>query len=130
MIRMAEAETDGLVPSELLPRCQVCGGLMEPNLPEGNAFFTTEHWREQQAAYQSFLKKYHNKKLVILEFGIGWRNQMIKAPLMQLTAAEPNATYITFNKGEIYIPKEIESKAIGVDEDIAKAIEEILKVQL
>ena len=67
------------------------------------------------------------KKLVILEFGIGWRNQMIKAPLMQLAAVEPQARYITFNKGEIYIPEEIKEKSIGVDGNLTVALKEIRK---
>ena len=45
---------------------------------------------------------------------------------MQLTASEPNAIYITFNKGEIYIPPELSNKAIGVDGDIAAALQKIL----
>lgn len=43
-------------------------------------------------------------------------------------AAEPGTTYITFNKGEIYIPKEIESRSIGVEGDIAEIIGEICRV--
>ena len=31
-----------------------------------------------QARFQNFLKTYHGKKLVVLELGIGWRNQLIK----------------------------------------------------
>ena len=46
-----------------------------------------------QARFQNFLKTYHGKKLVVLELGIGWRNQLIKAPMMRLVASEPNATY-------------------------------------
>ena len=37
-----------------------------------------------QARFQNFLKTYHGKKLVVLELGIGWRNQLIKAPMMRL----------------------------------------------
>ena len=37
---------------------------------------------------------------MILELGIGWRNQLIKAPLMQLAAREPQAVYVTVNLGE------------------------------
>lgn len=50
---------------------------------------------------------------------------MIKEPLMQLAASEPNAVYITFNKGELYIPDEIRGKSIGMDGDIAEALHEI-----
>ena len=46
---------------------------------------------------------------------------------MQLTAAEPHAKYITFNKGEIYIPDEIQGKSIGVDQDIEAALREVVK---
>ena len=77
--------------------------------------------------YQEFIQNLHGKKLVILEFGIGWRNQMIKAPLMQLAAVEPQARYITFNKGEIYIPEEIKEKSIGVDGNLTVALKEIRK---
>ena len=40
---------------------------------------------------------------MVLELGIGWHNQLIKAPMMRLVASEPNATYVTINLGEIYI---------------------------
>ena len=63
----------------------------------------------------TFLKKYHGKNLVILELGIRWRNQLIKAPLMRLTAKEPNAAYITINLGEVYIAEDIKEKSFGVD---------------
>ena len=127
VLRMAAAETGGLVPTDLLPKCPKCGGIMEPNLPKNQSFFRTEHWQKKATAYQTFVQQYQGKRLVILEFGIGSRNQMIKAPLMKLAVAEPHCTYITFNKGELYIPDELIKKSIGVDGDIAEAIEEIVK---
>ena len=75
--------------------------------------------------YQNFIKRYHGNKLVILEFGVGWRNRMIKEPFMHLAASEPESTYITFNKGEVYIPSEIAGRSIGVDGDIGEALKEI-----
>lgn len=45
---------------------------------------------------------------------------------MQFTASEPNAVYIIFNKGEIYIPDEIAGRSIGVDGHIAEALHNIL----
>ena len=68
-----------------------------------------------QARFQNFLKTYHGKKLVVLELGIGWRNQLIKAPMMRLVAGEPNATYVTINLGEIYIADNIKEKSFGLD---------------
>lgn len=127
IIHMAEAENKGKVPTEAIPKCPRCGGFMEPNLASDQSFFQTAHWRKKAQKYQDFLQKYHGSRLVILEFGVGWRNQMIKAPLMRLAASEPKASYITFNKGELFIPKEIAERSIGVDRDIAAALEGILK---
>ena len=65
--------------------------------------------------FQNFLAAYHGKNLVVLELGIGWRNQLIKAPLMRLVANEPNATYVTINLGEVYIADNIKEKSFGLD---------------
>lgn len=129
ILRLAEAEKDGRVPVSLIPRCPKCGDFMTTNIADSNFFFQTEHFRQKVQDYQNFIQKYDGKKLVILEFGVGWRNHMIKKPLMELTAAQPQATYITFNKGEVYIPAEIAAKSIGVDGDIAEALDGILKVR-
>ena len=78
--------------------------------------------------FQSFLTQYHGKKLVVLELGIGWRNQLIKAPLMRLVDQEPNATYVTINLGEVYIADSIKHKSFGLDgalSDILSALREV-----
>ncbi len=110
--RMREAEEGGLVPGELIPRCPKCGGPMMMHVMTDRSFIVDEAARAAQGA---FVRKYMNRKLVILEMGIGWRNQLIKAPLMRLTAANPNATYVTINKGEVFIPDEIAARSFGLD---------------
>ena len=125
ILKMAEAEKDGQIPSELIPRRSCCKGPVTVNMADSNTFFQTEQFQKKMQDYQDFIKKYHGKKLVILELGVGWRNRMIKEPFMNLAASEPGSTYITFNKGEIYIPSEIAGKSIGVDGDIGEALKEI-----
>lgn len=125
VLRMAQAE-NGAVPAELLPRCPNCGAVLTVNMADSGAFFQTRDFQQKMRDYRAFVQKYHGKRLVILEFGVGWRNRMIKEPLMQLTAAEPLATYITFNKGELYIPAEIASRSIGVDGDIAEVLAQLV----
>lgn len=75
-----------------------------------------------QARFQKFLDAYHGKKLVVLELGIGWRNQLIKAPLMRLVANEPNASYVTINLGEVYIAENIKAKSFGLDGRLDKLL--------
>ena len=77
--------------------------------------------KSQQA--NAFLNHYHSKRLVILELGIGSRNRLIKLPLMQLAAREPQAVYITLNlTQELYIPEEIAKKSIGLAGDLAETL--------
>ena len=74
----------------------------------------------------AFLNRYHGKRLAILELGIGSRNRLIKLPLMQLAAREPQATYITLNLArELYIPDEIAEKSIGLSGNIAVTLREL-----
>ena len=68
--------------------------------------------RGAQERYREFLAQYHGKKLVVLELGIGWRNQLIKAPLMRLVAREPKAVYVTINLGEVYITDDIKDRSM------------------
>lgn len=75
---------------------------------------------------KAFLDRYHGKRLVILELGIGSRNRLIKLPLMQLAAREPQATYVTLNLAqELYIPSGIAHKSIGLAGDMAIILHEI-----
>lgn len=81
---------------------------------------------DKSSRVQNFLTRYHGKRLVILELGVGMHNRMIKQPLMQLTASEPCATYITLNLApELYIPQAIASKSIGLEGDIAVTLQEL-----
>ena len=117
--KMAAAERKGKIPSEMIPHCPVCGGPMQVHMEmDGNFIPETE----SRNRLKRFLEKYHGKKLLILELGIGWRNQLIKAPLMRLTAREPRAFYVTVNRGEIYIPQEIMEKSTGLDGDLSEIL--------
>lgn len=81
---------------------------------------------DKSSRVQNFLMRYHGKRLVILELGVGMHNRMIKQPLMQLAASEPCATYITLNLApELYIPQAIASKSIGLEGDIAVTLQKL-----
>lgn len=117
--KMHESEEAGKIPQNLIPRCKNCGAKMIiPTFPE----------EKKAMDFKKFINQYHGKKLVILELGIGARNQLIKAPLMELVYNEPNARYITFNKGEIYIPEKIKDKSIGVDGNLGEILPQIAKI--
>ncbi len=110
--KLAAAERDGCIPTELAPRCPKCGGPMDIHMGAGDRMILDTAARER---LQNFLGACQGKKLLVLELGIGWRNQLIKAPLMRLVADEPNAVYVTINLGEVYIADNIKEKSFGLD---------------
>lgn len=115
--KLASAEKNGEVPSDMVPHCPKCGGSMQIHLEVDRNFIRESTGQER---FQAFLNQYHGRKLVVLELGIGSRNQMIKAPLMQLVDMEPNASYVTINLGEIFINDNIKEKSYGIDGDLAE----------
>ncbi len=120
---LAAAERGGRVPTELVPRCPRCGGPMCVHMV-GENYIPDDAARER---FETFLEEYHGKKLLVLELGIGWRNQFIKAPLMRLVAREPEAAYVTVNLGEVYIAEDIREKSFGLDgplSDVLSALRE------
>ena len=119
--KLAALEKNGLVPGEAIPICPVCGAAMELYHAQPPKQSTVAEWNH-------FCSTFHNKKLVILELGIGWRNQLIKAPLMTITANEPQAAYITINLGEIYIPDNIRQKSFGLDGYFSEHLKNIRQV--
>lgn len=127
VLSMRDHEQGLEIPSQYLPKCPVCGGSMQLHVPVNQAFVKDREWQMRYLDYQAFLERFHGKRLLILEFGVGAKNQMIKAPFMKLAYAEPDAFYVTFNKGEIYIPQQIHDKAIGVDGDLALILPEVLE---
>ena len=124
---MFEQKENGRVSTELMPICPECGGDMQVHVEVDRNFIKGEAWQASFQAYQDFIKQANGKNLVLLELGVGARNQLIKAPFMKLTHLEPNATYITLNKGQVYIPEVILSKSIGIDADLAEVLEQLVQ---
>ena len=105
-----------------IPVCDKCGAELDLNLPS-EGFQVDE---EKLAGLQKFIEKYMDQKLVVLEFGIGPNNRMIKAPSMNIVASSQNSHYITINKGQIMIPDQISDRSIGFDSSISLAFNELL----
>ena len=127
---MAQNQENGKVPSNLIPKCTECGGPMQVHVEVDRNFLKGEEWQTSLQAYKNFIQKAHGKKIVLLELGVGARNQLIKAPFMELTNLEENATYITLNMGrELYIPDSIADKSIGIDGNIGEVLQQLAQLK-
>ncbi|MGK9184746.1 hypothetical protein KXS12_21130 [Priestia filamentosa] len=126
---MAQNQENGKVPLNLIPTCPECGGPMQVHIEVDQNFLRDQSWQTSYQTYQDFIEKFRDKKLVLLELGVGARNQLIKAPFMQLTHLEEHATYITLNKGELYIPDAIAAKSIGINGDTAEVLQQLVQLK-
>ena len=126
-VRAMVARQENLrIPTELVPKCPVCGGEMEVNLRCDRFFVEDEAWERACAGYSSFIRNNRNKKIVFLELGVGMNTPgIIKYPFWQMTDREKNGSYICINQGEAWGPEEIREKSIYVDMDLAKALEAV-----
>ena len=123
--RMVEEQQDMRIPTELIPKCPVCGEPMTMNLRSDDKFVEDEGWHEAAARYENFLRT-RKGKVLFLELGVGYNTPVIiKYPFWQMTAKNPDATYACINYGEAVTPEEIADRSICIDGDIGEAIEKL-----
>lgn len=124
--RMYEAQRDMKIPTELIPKCPVCGSPMTTNLRADDKFVQDEGWYAANARCEGFAKKALGKKTLYLELGVGSNTPgIIKYPFWRRTYQNEKATYVCINKGEADAPKEIADRSICIDGDIRQVIEDI-----
>ena len=111
------------VPTELVPRCPKCGRPMSMNLRSDSTFVQDAGWKAAAKRYEKFMEDHRGQNVVFLELGVGYNTPgIIKYNFWQYAYNWRNAFYICINKGDAYVPKEIENKAVGIDADIAEVL--------
>lgn len=111
------------IPSDLVPKCPVCGKNMDMNLRKDANFVQDENWYNQSEKYEDFLNKTKENKVVLLEIGVGFNTPgIIRFPFEQIVYNNLKSTLIRINKDYPQTMLEIDSRAILFDEDINKII--------
>lgn len=124
--RMVEEQRDMKIPTGLVPYCPRCQSPMSMNLRIDNTFVEDAGWHEAARRYNEFLNANQNKKLVLLELGVGENTPaIIKYPFWEMTRANPQATYIPINLEGPYFPKAIEAQTIALGGDLANILEDL-----
>lgn len=115
------------VPKDMIPRCPRCGAEMEPWVRSWT-FLEGKKYREEYSKLNKFLKANKNKKILLLELGVGRMTPMfIQEPFWQMTYTWPNAYYITINPRDALVPEELKEKGLAIHEDIAKVLTDVRK---
>ncbi len=116
---MVAKQKDMKIPTELIPKCPVCGAPMTMNLRCDDSFVQDEGWYAAAERYESFIRRHNGLHILFLELGVGMNTPVIiKYPFWQMTAKNPKAVYACVNRGEAYCPREIVNQTACIDGDI------------
>ena len=124
--KMVAEQKDMRVPSELVPRCPVCGAPMSMNLRADATFVEDEGWHRAAQRYQDFIRRHAGMRVLYLELGVGMNTPgIIKYPFWKMVYQNPKATYACVNLSEAYCPAEIRKRSICIDEDIDDVLKKL-----
>ena len=114
------------IPTELIPRCPITNGAVTMNLRSDGTFIEDDGWRAASERYREYVRLYGDKRLVLLELGVGSNTPVIiKYPFWRMAYANKNATYVCINYGEAVCPEEIKKQSICIDADIDEVLKNI-----
>ncbi len=110
------------VPSELIPRCPECGWKMVPWVQD-DTFLRGAAWQAANRRYEEFLRKYRDKRLVLLELGVGdMTPSIIRLPFWDMTAKFPDAFLITVNLAKGSAPEQLKGRSLAIGADLAEVM--------
>ena len=125
---IAKTNEDLKIPTKLVPKCPICGEDMDVNLRKDAYFVQDEYWYEQDEKYGEFLDKAKDKKVALLEFGVGFNTPgIIRFPFEKMTFENENWNLVRFNKDNPSVYLDIEDKTTGIFENINDVLKELLE---
>ena len=126
--QMERERVKGRIPRELVPKCPVCGGDMAMNLRVDNCFVEDENWHAAEARFSRFLSECEDGKTVLLELGVGFNTPtIIRFPFEKLAREHENISLIRLSRSKAMVPASLGDRAVGINADMAKSIEDIAK---
>ena len=126
--QMERKRVNGRIPHELVPKCPVCGGDMAMNLRVDDCFVEDENWHAAEARFSRFLSECEDGKTVLLELGVGFNTPtIIRFPFEKLAREHENISLIRLSRSKAMVPASLGDRAVGINADMAKSIEDIAK---
>ena len=125
--RMYNEQKDMKIPSELVPKCPVCGAPMTMNLRCDDTFAQDDGWYNAAERYEYFVRRHKGLNILFLELGVGNNTPVIiKYPFWRMTAQNKNAAYACINLDTAAVPTEIDKQSICINADIGGVLSELL----
>lgn len=90
--------SDCRVPGDLVPRA-ADGAKMDINIRKDDCFVEDEEWHRQAEAYYDFVRRFADKRLLLLELGVGFNTPtIIRMPFEQMAEKLPQAYLVRLNR--------------------------------
>ena len=126
---MDKARKNARIPTEMVPKCPVCGGEMAMNLRADDTFVEDDAWHAAEKRFGEFMSEAVTKKLVLVELGVGFNTPgIIRFPFERLVHMHDNINLVRLNVGEgSIVPQCLAPRAVSIDSDMAKSITDIVK---
>ncbi|MBY8913923.1 hypothetical protein KY305_14360 [Bacillus sp. YC2] len=113
--------------SSLVPHCANCGGPVFLNVRVDDSFID-DPYVNQWEKYRDWLQTTQNKKLFVIEFGVGFNTpSIIRWPFENIVYNHSQASLLRVNQNDSDVPKEIIHKSICVEKNAKEVIESIQK---
>ncbi len=126
--KMVSEQKDMKIPTELIPKCPVCGAPMTMNLRCDDSFVQDDGWYKAAEQYNDFIRRHKDLDILFLELGVGANTPaIIKYPFWQMTAQNKNVSYACVNLDMAYAPEEIKNQSVCIDEDIGQVLSDMIK---
>lgn len=117
--QMVERQRDLRIPTDLVPRCPICGAPMTMNLRCDDRFVEDRGWHAAARQYTDYLARHKGKRILLLELGVGDNTPgIIKYPFWRLTRQEKQATFASINVCQSPLPPQIRDQSIVIKADI------------
>lgn len=98
------------------------------NLRKDDYFVQDDSWYEAEERFSEFLSDAIDKKLVLLELGVGFNTPtIIRYPFEKLVREHDNISLIRLNLDQAIVPESFENRAVGINADMAESIRDIVE---
>lgn len=125
--KMAAEQKDCRIPSSLVPKCPVCGKDMEVNIRKDACFVQDKAWYEAERRYELFCREARDRKLLLLELGVGYNTPtIIRFPFEAMTHKNKNAVLVRVNAQYPGAIPENAKKTLSFAEDIKDVLRAIV----
>ena len=113
------------VPAEMIPRCPICGWKMVPWVQD-NTFLKGNAWKTAYRRYEDFVRENQNKKLLLLELGVGDMTlSVIKLPFWDMADKFSVTFLVTVNLTKESSPEHLKGKSLAICEDLSLFLHEL-----